>query len=129
MELYIDASSLPTERGPPTTLCVLLLKDRDTQVLTEEAPPSRNELEAKYFALEKGLKTLASRGTKVSHIRVYTDCWMLVNQLEGKYEVKDPGFRHHKRLVEDLMAKLGSVEIRYIPKNENLAHVADKDIS
>lgn len=127
MKLYIDASPIQKEDRQTGTLCTLLIKDGDVQLLTKEAPPSRNELEAKYFALEKGLGALESRGFQGRELTVFTDCWMIVNQLQGRYDVKDPVFIRHKRLVEDLMTKLGSVQVRYIPKKENLAHTTLED--
>jgi ribonuclease HI len=124
LELYIDASPYVKKDRSEVTKCTLCIRTPDLEVIVREAPPARNELEAKYFALEAGLKAVESRGIPPEGLTVYTDCWMLVNQLQGKYEVKDAGFLRHKRLVEDLGTRLGGLNIRYVPKQENLAHRA-----
>ncbi len=124
VDLYIDACPVEQENHLGGTLCLILIRAQHEQTLMEIAPPSRNELEAKYFALERGLEALMSLAPGDENLRIFTDCWMLVNQLEGKYDVKDPGFQQHKSLVEELRAKLGRVEVRYVPKRENLAHAA-----
>lgn len=122
MEVYIDASPLLREGQEPGTLCTILIKGEGLQLSVAEAPKSRNELEAKYFALERALEGLPPRPT--GGIQVYTDCWMLVNQLQGRYDVKDPDFLTHKERVEGLLRQLGGGQVHYIPKSENPAHEA-----
>lgn len=124
MEVYIDASSLEKEDGDVATLCLFFAAGEAPQTAVREAPRSRNELEAKYFALEEALESLAVRASPPPELRVFTDCWMLINQLQERYDVKDPGFLRHKRRVEDLLARFASAEVLYVPKAENPATVA-----
>ncbi len=123
MEVYIDALPILREDEGRATLCVFLLKDDDIRVVAVEAPQAKSELEAKYFALEKALESIHG-GRPPEAMKVYTDCWMLLNQLQGRYEVKDPDFLRHKARVEELLGRHASAELHYIPKAENPAHEA-----
>ncbi len=49
---------------------------------------------------------------------------MLLNQLQGQYEVKDPEFLEHKARVESLLGRHARTELHYVPKADNLAHEA-----
>ncbi len=124
MEVYIDASSLEKEDGDVATLCLFFASGEEPRTTVHEAPRSRNELEAKYFALEGALESLVEEGATPGPLRIFTDCWMLINQLEERYDVKDPGFLEHKRRVEDLLSRFTSAEVLYVPKAENPAHLA-----
>ncbi len=124
MDVYIDATPILREDGVMGTLCVYLLKGEDIQVLVEVAPQARNELEAKYFVLERALESIPEDSSPEAGVRVFTDCWMLLNQLQGQYDVKDPDFLQHKARVEELLGRHVKAELHYIPKAENPAHEA-----
>ncbi len=124
MDLYIDATPILRENHEIGTLCVFLLKGADVRVLAEEAPQAKNELEAKYFALERALESVPEDSAAEAGVRVFTDCWMLLNQLQGQYEVKDPEFLQHKARVEELLRRYAKAELHYVPQADNPAHEA-----
>ena len=55
---------------------------------------------AKYEALLAGLK-LAKR-IRANRIRVFADSQLVVRQVSGKYEVKNPTLKAYNRLVKQL---------------------------
>ncbi len=72
---------------------------------------------AEYTAAIMGMEHAVKLGA--SRVRLFADSELLVKQLNGQYKVKNEGLKplHHK--VKELIAKIGSVEVQYIPRAQN----------
>ena len=72
---------------------------------------------AEYTAAIMGMEHAVKLGA--SSVRLFADSELLVKQVNGQYKVKNEGLKllHHK--VKELIAKIGSVEVQYIPRESN----------
>lgn len=72
---------------------------------------------AEYRAAIIGLERAAALGAR--SIRLLSDSELLVRQINGLYKVKKTGLRPLHKRVKELIAKIGSVEVKYIPREQN----------
>jgi ribonuclease HI len=72
---------------------------------------------AEYTAAIMGLEYAVIRGAK--RVRLFADSELLVKQINGQYKVKNEGLKPLHGKVKELIAKLGSVEVQYIPRERN----------
>jgi ribonuclease HI len=79
--------------------------------------------QAEYQALIDGLKAIAE--WKPDSLDVYLDSKLIVEQVNGKWRVKEPGLRElHRQAVELLKPYGDSVSLRHVDRSQN--RVADK---
>ena len=52
-------------------------------------------------------------------VKLYADSELMVKQLNGQYKVKNEGLRPLYLKVKELIAKIGRVEVKYIPREQN----------
>ncbi|HXY53821.1 MAG TPA: ribonuclease HI family protein [Nitrospirota bacterium] len=71
------------------------------------------EYTAAIIGLEHAVKLRASR------VMLCADSELLVKQLNGQYKVKNEGLKPLYAKVKELIAKMGSVEVQYIPRAMN----------
>ena len=71
------------------------------------------EYTAAIIALEHAVKLGASS------VRLHADSELMVKQLNGQYKVKNEGLKPLYMKAKDLIAKIGSVEVKYIPREQN----------
>ncbi len=71
------------------------------------------EYTAAIIALEHAIKLGATR------VKLFADSELLVKQLNGQYKVKNEGLKPLHRKVKELIAKIGSAEVQYIPRTQN----------
>jgi ribonuclease HI len=71
------------------------------------------EYTAAIIALEHAVKLQASR------VKLYADSELLVKQLNGLYKVKNEGLKPLYAKIKELIAKIGVVEVQYIPRAMN----------
>jgi ribonuclease HI len=50
---------------------------------------------------------------------LFADSELLVRQINGRYKVKNEGLKQLYNTVKELIAKIGSVEVQYIPREQN----------
>lgn len=75
---------------------------------------------AEYHAVLEGLRNLKSEDKKNITIQFYLDSNLVVQQLNGKFKVKDPTLRNLLMQVRLLEAEAGgSVTYSYIPREQN----------
>lgn len=72
---------------------------------------------AEYTAAIMGLEYAATQGA--SRVNLFADSELLVKQLNGAYKVKNEGLKPLYRKAKELIAKIGSVEVQYIPREKN----------
>jgi ribonuclease HI len=71
------------------------------------------EYTAAIIALEHAVLLGASR------VRLFADSELLVRQINGRYKVKNEGLKKLYDTVKELIAKIGCVEVQYIPREQN----------
>ncbi|XP_057803303.1 uncharacterized protein LOC131018607 [Salvia miltiorrhiza] len=72
---------------------------------------------AEYQALILGLEMTLDM--QRSHLKVYGDSKLAVNQILGLYEVKKPELLPYVKYARKIIGWLGDVELEHIPRNEN----------
>ncbi len=72
---------------------------------------------AEYTAAIIGMEHAVSLG--VTQVKLFADSELMVKQLNGAYKVKNEGLKPLYQKVKELIAKIGSVEVQYIPRERN----------
>ena len=72
---------------------------------------------AEYSAAIIGLERAVQ--LKASKVRLYADSELMVKQLNGLYKVKNEGLKPLHARAKELIAKIKSIEIQYIPRERN----------
>jgi len=72
---------------------------------------------AEYLALIEGLK--AVREWKPDRLEVYLDSQLVVEQLKGRYRVKNAELQPLHRMVSSLLEEFGEVEIKHVERSRN----------
>ncbi len=72
---------------------------------------------AEYTAAIIGLEHAAKLGA--SRVKLFADSELMVKQINGQYKVKNEGLKPLYNKVKELIAKIGSVEVQYIPREQN----------
>ncbi|MDA8099968.1 MAG: ribonuclease HI family protein [Nitrospiraceae bacterium] len=72
---------------------------------------------AEYTAAIMGLEHVLRLGA--TSVKLFADSELLVKQINGQYKVKNEGLKPLHAKVKELMARIGKVEVRYIPRAQN----------
>jgi ribonuclease HI len=72
---------------------------------------------AEYSAAIIGLEHAVALGA--ARVTLLADSELLVKQVNGLYKVKNEGLKPLHARVKELIAKIGSVEVQYIPRERN----------
>ncbi len=72
---------------------------------------------AEYQAAIIGLEHCLKLGASV--VKLHADSELMVKQLNGQYKVKNEGLRPLYLKAKELIAKIGQVEVKYIPREQN----------
>ncbi|XP_038973343.1 uncharacterized protein LOC120105176 [Phoenix dactylifera] len=75
-------------------------------------------VDAEYEALVAGLKL--AKELRVKDLRAFSDSQLVVNQILGDFEAKEPTMQEYLRKVRDLTSTLNSFHIQHIARTENL---------
>jgi ribonuclease HI len=119
LTIYTDGASRnnPGEAGAG----VYIVQDgRPVEKIARYLGKTTNNI-AEYTAAIIGLESAVKQGA--SRVNLFADSELLVKQLNGEYKVKNEGLKPLFRRACELIAKIGSVEIQYIPREKN--NVAD----
>ena len=83
---------------------------------------------AEYTAAIIGMEHAVKLGA--SSVKLFADSELLVKQVNGQYKVKNEGLKSLHHQVKELIAKIGSVEVQYIPRalNKEADALANKAI-
>lgn len=120
---YIDGQSIGNERkGIPRRARIVVVHQwssnaDESKVFWKEVGDKTNN-EAEYLALIEAL-SLASKKAGSTEIR--SDSELIVKQMEGGYRVKDPELKPLWEKARNLVVRLGSVRLKWVPRDENLA--------
>ncbi len=72
---------------------------------------------AEYTAAIIAMEHALNRGA--TKVRLFADSELMVKQLNGIYKVKNEGLKPLFAKAKELIAKIGSVEVQYIPREMN----------
>jgi ribonuclease HI len=72
---------------------------------------------AEYSAAIMGLERAVKLGAR--RVKLLADSELLVKQINGQYQVKSQGLKPLHARVKELIARIGSVEVQYIRREEN----------
>ncbi len=72
---------------------------------------------AEYKAAIIGLEHAVKLGAK--SVKLHADSELMVKQLNGQYKVKNEGLKPLFLRAKELIAKIGSVTVQYIPREMN----------
>ncbi len=120
---YIDGQSIGNEqKGIPRKARIAVVHEwssnaDESKVFWKDVGDKTNN-EAEYLALIEAL-SLASK--KAGSIEIRSDSELIVKQIEGGYRVKDPELKPLWEKAQNLVVKLGSVRLKWVPRDENLA--------
>lgn len=115
LTIYSDGASRnnPGEAGAG----VYILKDnKPLEKIARYLGQTTNNI-AEYSAAIIGLEHAVKLGA--SRVRLLADSELLVKQLNGQYRVKNEGLKPLYLKVKELVAKIGFVEVKYIPREMN----------
>jgi ribonuclease HI len=115
LTIYTDGASRnnPGEAGAG----VYILQDgRPIEKIARYLGTTTNNV-AEYTAAIIGLDHAVMRGAL--RVTLLADSELLVKQINGQYKVKNEGLKPLYAKVKELIAKIGSVEVQYIPREQN----------
>ncbi|MCR4394018.1 MAG: ribonuclease HI family protein [Dehalococcoidales bacterium] len=116
MVLNIDGAS----RGNPGPSAIgVVIRDENRKVIariSRRIGEATNN-QAEYTALIEGLKKALELGAR--RVEIFSDSELLVNQLQGKYKIKNTGIRLLYSEVVKLVGSLESFKISLIPREQN----------
>lgn len=75
--------------------------------------------QAEYQAIIAGLEKAVGLGAKSAEVK--SDSELVVNQINGRYKIKNTGLRPLYQKVVQLIGRLESFSISYIPREQNKA--------
>ena len=74
--------------------------------------------EAKYEALITALKL--AKTLQIQHLAVFSDSQLVVNQVNGDFEAREPRMFEYLKVVQSLVCDFADFKISYIPREENV---------
>ena len=77
--------------------------------------------EAEYLALLKTLDLVNEKQSSSEDKIIRSDSKLVVNQVKGEWQVKEPRLKELNDRAKDAMEKLGSVRLEWVPRRENYA--------
>lgn len=116
MVLNIDGAS----RGNPGPSAIgVVIRDENRKVIariSRRIGEATNN-QAEYTALIEGLKKALELGAR--EVEIFSDSELLVNQLLGKYKIKNTGLKLLYSEVVKLVGFLESFKISLVPREQN----------
>jgi ribonuclease HI len=115
LTIYTDGASRnnPGEAGAGV---YILHENKQVGELARYLGKTTNNI-AEYTAAIMGLEYAVAQGA--SRVNLFADSELLVKQLNGVYKVKNEGLKPLYRKAKELIAKIVSVEVQYIPREKN----------
>ena len=115
LTIYTDGASRnnPGEAG----VGVYILRDGEPfEQIARYLGTTTNNI-AEYTAAIIGLEHAVCLGA--STVKLRADSELLVKQINGQYKVKNEGLKPLYAKVKELIAKIGRVDVQYIPREQN----------
>jgi ribonuclease HI len=114
--IYVDGAA---KGNPGKSGIGVIIRDDKGKVLAEISKyigVSTNNV-AEYTALIFGLQEALI--LKATGVLVYSDSELMVNQLNGRYKVKDPGLKRLNLQIDHLRRGFKEISFEYISREEN----------
>jgi ribonuclease HI len=115
LTIYTDGASRnnPGEAGAGA----FIMRDgRPLERLARYLGTTTNNI-AEYTAAIMGLEYAVQTGAR--RVKLLADSELLVKQVNGQYKVKNEGLKPLHARVKELIARIDSVEVQYIPRAQN----------
>jgi ribonuclease HI len=115
LTIFTDGASRnnPGEAGAG----IFILQDgKPVEMIAQYLGTTTNNI-AEYRAVILGLEHAIRLGA--SNVKLHADSELVVKQLNGQYKVKNEGLKPLYLKAKELIAKIGSVEVQYIPREMN----------
>lgn len=113
--IHIDGAA----RGNPGPAAFGVVFSRDGQLLAEEKKfvgRTTNNV-AEYLALVYALQRAWQMGERRLHI--FSDSELLVRQMTGVYQVRDPKLRQLYDQAQELIHRFDEVRVEHVPRKQN----------
>ena len=75
--------------------------------------------QAEYYGLLAGLRWLLDHQYHQVNLSIYLDSLLIVNQLQGKFKVKQPHLKPLWQQTQTLLHRFSSYTINHIPRHQN----------
>lgn len=124
-KLYFDGNKTP--KGVTCTYVVVTETGERIIEETIPLPQQTTSNQAEYYGVLYGVKKLNSYLTsnnispKDVIVEIYGDSQLVINQLEGQYECKDPQLRVLRSKIRDMLTKFAYYSFQWVSRKENLA--------
>ncbi|GBD35275.1 14.7 kDa ribonuclease H-like protein [bacterium HR36] len=115
LTIHIDGAA----RGNPGPAAFAAVFLQDGQLLLEEKQfvgKTTNNV-AEYLALLHALRRAAQMGARRLHI--FSDSELLVRQMTGVYQVRDPKLRQLYEQAQELVRQFEEVRLTHVPRKQN----------
>ncbi|XP_023872625.1 uncharacterized protein LOC111985209 [Quercus suber] len=73
--------------------------------------------EAEYEAFLAGLRTVSSLGAR--EVEIYSDSRLVVNQVQGSFEARDPRMKAYLGRVKQAMSSFNTIKVFQVPQTQN----------
>ena len=113
--LYIDGAAMPDREG--AGIGGVCYKNKEKLFSFSKFIGNKTNNEAEYFALIKGLNQALEKKLKV--ITIYSDSQLIVNQINGKYLVKNERMKICYQETINVLSNFNWWTITHIPREEN----------
>jgi ribonuclease HI len=114
--VYTDGASRANPGPAGIGVHVTSEDGRTVRTLAEGIAPATNNV-AEYRAAIAGLRLAAELGAREVLLRA--DSRLLIEQLAGRFRVKNPTLRVLHKEARELIRELGSVDLEHVPREEN----------
>ena len=122
LNIYCDGGS----RGNPgPAASAFVVQDPNNQIIHKQGHflgvATNNQ--AEYQAVIEALKYISSLNSHVSSLNFYLDSLLVVNQINGKFKIKDTQLKEKFLEIKKYLGRLEQLEIRiifsYVPRSQN----------
>ena len=113
--LYIDGAAMPDGQG--AGIGGVCYKSEKKIFSFSEFIGNRTNNEAEYFALIQGLSHALEK--EIQSITIYSDSQLIVNQINGKYQVKNERMILCYQKATNILSNFNSWTLIHIPREKN----------
>src|SRR5438093_11660197 len=121
---YIDGQSQGNEQNSLPRKAKIAIAYAESDTIDHGKFRTNNE--AEYYALLKALELIAEKATEkppsnIGEALVRSDSKLVVNQVNGEWRVEDERLMELSSQAREMIEKLGSFRLEWIPREENYA--------
>ena len=117
MELTIFTDGASRNNPGESGVGIYILRDGEPYAQIARYLGTTTNNIAEYTAAIIGLERAVQAGAK--RVNLFADSELMVKQLNGQYKVKNEGLKPLHAKVKELIARIGSVAVQYIPREKN----------